>query len=701
MQGKNIFLFAKSEKKKYNLKHLQDSESKIFSMFFKKKHKKIDFLKVPEKFSDLVDSLHRHQHRKNGNALARFFKYLAVFVLLIIVLAGIISGIIFFKFKNAYDLAISGKNSLQNSITSAQQNNFSGMNADSLAAENDFTKLAAELQNFRNNFLVKNSPIGQNELNDIDNLVKSAGLVSKALAQSSAVGEKLNDILGGKLGANFSEFTTEQKQSLLKFIYQSGPELNGVKADLDLALLDINQVQANGMLSPFKPKILDARNKLEQTSIFLSQAVLASELLPELAGYPKQSTFLVLFENNDELRPTGGFLGTYGILQTKNGDLIRFDSHDIYHMDEPIEAGRLLSIVPPDPIKKYLNKNWYMRDANWSPDWPTSAAQINWFYNKENALLPPKNQINNFAGQFDGVIAITPDFVTSLLDLTGPITVDGEQFNAGNFTNLLQYKVEQDLAAQNVTSWQRKEIIGKILAAMKIKLFDLDYSQWPALAEKLNSAVAQKNILFFTSNDYLEGVIKNLGAGGEIKNTAGDYLMLVDSNMASLKTDAVMQRKIAYQVRQQADGLYADLKITYTNSGKADWRTSDYKDYARIYLPQESVVKSATGFSVLDKTYNESGKTVVAGLLYVRLGKSAELNISYKLPASISSQFSQGNYQLYLQKQPGNRINSVQVDVTAPNAIKSYNPLLGVKISGNNIVWNSDLTTDKELSLNF
>jgi hypothetical protein len=676
-------------------------KGEIIFMFFRKKHKKIDFLKAHEKFDDLINSLHRHQRRKASKALANFFKYLAVFVLTIIILAGIMSGLVFYKFKNVYELAISGKNSLQSSIDSAKQNNFSGMNADSLSAENDFARLAVELQNFRNNFLVKNLPVGQNELNDLDNLIKSASLVSKALTKSSSVGEKLNDLLGGKFGLNFAEFTTEQKQSLLKFIYESGPELNGVKADLDLALLDIDQVEAGGLLSPFKFKIADARNKLAETSVFLSQAVLASELLPEFAGYPKQSTFLVLFENNDELRPTGGFLGTYGILQTKNGDLVRFDSHDIYHMDEPMEAGHLLSIVPPDPIKKYLNKNWYMRDANWSPDWPSAAEQITRFYDKENSLLPPKNQINNFSGDFNGVIAITPDFVTSLLDLTGPITIGNEQFNKNNFTALLQYKVEQDLAAQNVTSWQRKEIIGKILAEMKIKLFNLNYSQWPAAAEKLSAAIAQKNILFFTPNDYLEEVIKDLGVGGEIKNTDGDYLMLVDANLASLKTDAVMQRKIDYQVRQKADGLYADLKITYTNTGKADWRTSDYKDYARIYLPQGSVVKSATGFSVLDKTYNELSKTVVAGLLYVRLGKSAELNISYKLPAYIANRFSQGDYQFYLQKQPGNRIDSVKVDVTASNAIKSYNPSLGVKISGNNIIWNSDLIADKEFTLNF
>lgn len=669
-------------------------------MFSQKKHKKIDFLKAHERFEDLIENLHLHRKKKKSNVFLSFLKYLSIFVLVIVVLSGIIAGILFFKFKNVYDLAISARSSLNSSVNSARNKDFGSMGENSLAAENSFTALAAELSALRNNIIFKNLKIGEKELNDIEHIVASAGVVSHSLTKASLIGEQFDNLMGGKFGASFSEFTPEQKAGLLKFIYESGPELNGVKADLELASLNMDQVDGGGLLSPLKGKIDEAKKQIKQASVLIAQAVLASELAPEFFGYPDQSTFLVLFQNNDELRPTGGFLGTYGILQTKSGDIVRFDSHDIYHMDEPMEAGRLLSIVPPDPIRKYLNKTWYMRDSNWSPDWPTSAEQIIWFYNKENALLPPKNQINNFSGSFNGVIAITPDFVESLFDLTGPIVVNGEQFNKENFTTVLQYKVEQDLAAQNVTSWQRKEIVGKILEEIKKRIFNLNYSQWPAAAEKISEAIEQKNILLYFKNNYLENLSQELNAGGEMKTPNGDYFMLVDSNMAALKTDAVMQRSITYKLRQKSDGLYADLKIVYKNTGKEDWRTSDYKDYARIYLPSGSELKSATGFSVLDKPYKEVDKTVVAGLLYVRLGKSTTLDISYKLPAFLANQFSQGNYSLYVQKQPGNRVNSLQVDVMAPSAIKSYNPA-GAKVNGSNIIWNSALETDKEFNLNY
>jgi Protein of unknown function (DUF4012) len=671
-------------------------------MFFRKKHKKIDFLTGHESVGSLAEALHHHQKKSGKNPFLSFLKYAAMFLLVIVVLGLVSAGVLFFRLKGVYDLAESGKNNLQNSLSAAQEKNFGAMGDDSLAAENSFTALAAQLEILRNSVIFKNLNLGQKELSDLDYLIQSAGVVSKALNEAAIIGAQWDEIMGGKFGTNFSQFSTPQKQALLKSIYESGPELNGLKADLDLALLNLDKVEADGFLAPFKGQIDQAKSKLTEASNLLSEATLVSQLAPDFFGYPSQSTFLVLFENDTELRPTGGFLGTYGILQTLNGDVVRFDSHDIYHMDEPMQALHLLSIMPPEPIKIYLNNTWYMRDSNWSPDWPTSAQQIVWFYNKENSLLPAKDQINNFNGPFNGVIAITPEFVTSLLDLTGPVTINGEEFTADNFTELLQYKVEQDYAAQNETSWQRKEIIGKILAEMKTKLFNLDYSAWPAAFAKVEQAVKQKNILVYLPDQYREGVIENLGAGGEMKSASGDYLMLVDANLGAEKTDAVMQRKIDYVLTQKSDGLYADLKINYTNTGKADWRTTDYRSYTRIYLPQGSQIESATGFSAeLTKPYVELGKTVVAGLLQVRLGKSTTLEIDYKLPADLASQFSQGNYSLYAQKQPGNMVQSLKVDVRAQTAIKSYNPSAGAQMGGNEIIWNSALDTDKTFEVNF
>jgi hypothetical protein len=70
------------------------------------------------------------------------------------------------------------------------------------------------------------------------------------------------------------------------------------------------------------------------------------------------------------------------------------------------------------------------------------------------------------------------------------------------------------------------------------------------------------------------------------------------------------------------------------------------------------------------------------------------------LPPDLSEKYDQENYSLYLQKQPGKKVKNVKVDLTTLSAIKSYEPVIGAIVNSNNIVWNSDLETDKEFTFN-
>jgi len=220
--------------------------------------------------------------------------------------------------------------------------------------------------------------------------------------------------------------------------------------------------------------------------------------------------------------------------------------------------------------------------------------------------------------------------------------------------------------------------------------------------KKLNDNISQKNILTYFNSPALEELAKNLQVGGEIKNVDSDYLMVVDSNMAALKTDSVMDKNISYTLEEKTDGFYAKLKVDYKNNGKKDWRTDDYKSYTRIYLPEGSEITKATGFVYEPaKTYDELGKTVVGGFIIVRLGQSISLNIEYKLPPTLAEKIKSNGYNLYIQKQPGNNIKSLKVDVSSLNKLNSYDPLGAEIKNGKEAIWNSNLDIDREFKINF
>jgi hypothetical protein len=671
-------------------------------MFGKKhKKKKIDFLSAHSRLDDLINNLPFHRRPKK-NWPAIIAKFLFRFFIAVIILSVVSGGILLWRYRGLYDLAISGKNSLEETIASAKGQDFGKMLSSAQAATDYFSRFLSEVKAMRANIILKRLSLADNELADLEHLLKALELVSRSLERTALIGQEISNVSSGIRGNNFSEFSLEEKKFLLKTIYESGPELNGVKANIDLALMEIQAIKGYGILRPLKKKIKEAEGRMMDASEAVGRISLASELAPEIFGYPKQSAFLVLFQNSDELRPTGGFLGTYGILETFNGDIVRFDTHDIYHMDMPLEAGKKMSLVPPEPIKLYLNNKWYMRDSNWSPDWPTSAEKVLWFYYKEDALLPAKDQINRFNGQFDGVVAITPDVVKTLLSIIGPVTVKGETYDQNNFTNLLEYKVEQDYANQDVSSWKRKEVIGDILKEIKIRLFNLPHSQWPDLYQKFFASGEKREIQVYLKDKYLNGLVQEIGWGGEMKSFDGDYWFSVDANLGARKSDSIVVKKAEYQVRNSSDGLRAKLTLNYSHGGKIDWRTDDYKTYTRVYVPAGSRLIKVSGIAKgKAEVGEENGKTFFGGFFNIKAGTSGQAVFEYKLPDDLSQKAKKGEYQLYIQKQAGSRLNDVKVDFDAGYKVKSYDAAGGILNGQNNLIWSSQLLKDKELKIEF
>jgi len=370
-------------------------------------------------------------------------------------------------------------------------------------------------------------------------------------------------------------------------------------------------------------------------------------------------------------------------------------------MDMPVRDK--INIVPPAPIKEYLVDKWYLRDANWSPDWPTTAEKIIWFYDKEDALLPTANKINNFNGKFDGVIALTPNVVSDLIAIVGPIVVNNTEYNKDNFQDLLQYKVEREYLQLGVPAWQRKEVIGDIFKKLKEEVFDLSFNDWLAVKEVFESNLLEKNILVYFTDDQLADEAKNLGWTGEIKNVDGDYLMVVDANLGALKTDAVMNKSINYKLEQTANGFLAKLRINYAHRGGFDWRTTRYRTYTRVYVPLGSKLIKAEFDDDKNKKIDvmaELSKTSFGTWLVIEPGEVGSMYFEYRLPTNLVSS---DDYNLYIQKQPGNNTDNLTVDLGFKNKVKSYNPtgFSATRETSKRIKWETDLNNDKAFKIQF
>jgi len=664
-------------------------------MFHFSKSKHINFKELHQAADDLIGKIPPVKKRRRLNFSYKILKYFCLIIVSLFLLLLILISSQTFNLKQIYDQANRGKVNLEQAVASAKQDDFSRAANLARLAESNFNFSIDKIEEIKNSNFISYMPLILNQLNDAEGLLISIQFLSKAIYGGANFGLSLEALLSGDKKFNFSKLSQEEKRNVLKKIFESAPELNGIKADLDLAYINLDQVSTSGILFILKNKIGQIKKQISEASLILEKAVPLSQMIPALAGYPGEVNYLVVLQNNDELRPTGGFLGTYGILRIKDGNIVNFNTHDIYHLDMPVQDK--IKIEPPEPIKKYLNDKWYLRDANWSPDWPTSARNIDRFYQAESRLNPEAEKIP----EFSGVIAMTPKLITDFLKITGPIIIEGQSYDQNNFQDLLQYRVEKGYLALGVSSWQRKEVIGEISKKLKIKIFDLPPKQWSEIINTAINNLTEKNLLFYLADNQLESIAAANGWAGEIKNYYGDYFMVVDANLAALKTDAVMTRSINYKILEGANGIFSKLTINYAHNGKPDWKTGIYKSYTRVYVPLGSQLIKISGYETEEIDIGqEAGKTWFGFYLTVAPGKINNITLEYKLPMSIMLN---NNYGLYIQKQPGKELNYLSIDLSFKNGIKSYSPvsLYMQKISPVRVKWQGDLNIDRSFNVNF
>jgi len=424
-------------------------------------------------------------------------------------------------------------------------------------------------------------------------------------------------------------------------------------------------------------------------------------LLPTLLGYAKPMTYLILFENNTELRPGGGFIGSYAVVKLAQGkfNLLKMEGTEVLDKNAPTST----VIEPPQILKEHLKvKRWFFRDANWSPDFAVSAQKALDLYTAENGIA---------ANDIGAVVAITPTVLEELLRLSGPVTVQGIEFNADNVTEKLEYEVEYGYDDKGIHFLERKQIMQPLLQAVMAK-----FSSWNLLQMKdyLNvgkKLVAEKQIMAYANDVQLQKQIENFGADGALKNVRGDYLLWADANLASLKTDRVMARTLNYTITREESGRYlANAQMVYQNKGKFDWRTTRYRTYARVYAPLDSELLSVDGDMKWDRTSapgtidqgQEMGKQWFGTFIAIEPGKIKALTFKYYLPKNIEEQINKGLYNLFVQKELGTLNNGLTLDLNFGNNIVSAKPAEAESEWGDNkYKYSTDLSVDRSFEVGF
>jgi hypothetical protein len=366
--------------------------------------------------------------------------------------------------------------------------------------------------------------------------------------------------------------------------------------------------------------------------------------------------YIIIFQNPHELRATGGFMGSYAVLDMQKGKILNIDvpSGGTYDVQ-----GQLTERVKPPLPLQIVNKRWEMQDANWFPDFPTSAKKIQWFYERSRGRT------------VDGVIAINATVLERLLRVMGPIvTEDGGYFSVDNALEDLQYEVEVGYDRELNTP---KKVIGQLLESVIGSFSQLDAIQIVALIGEMSEALDKKEVQIQMNDIDLEEDILSFGWGGELNTVPDgeDYLHISLTNISGGKSDAVTTQEFSQDIRVSSDGsVEKTVRVIRKHGGIRGQRFygEDNISYVRIYVPEGAELLDVQGaefpsensFGVPERGVpddqdlslierlpqidqrsgtritSEFGKTVFANWLITRPGEVSTLEFTYRLPFRLS-----------------------------------------------------------------
>jgi hypothetical protein len=448
-------------------------------------------------------------------------------------------------------------------------------------------------------------------------------------------------------------------------------------------------------LAPIVTQLSSARDQL-------IQAKSVADLLPSLSGYPFPKTYLVVLENNTELRPAGGFIGMLASVEVNAGGIEDIKAEDVYAVDGA--NGDKLNTVPPAPLAKYLNvKKWFLRDANWSPDFPTSAREVTELYKTETG-----------ATQIDGVISADISFAVDLLKIVGPVKINESTFTAQNASDEIEFQVEKGFDKKGLPIAQRKDVVVGLIYEVFKRAVALPNDGWQKVVDALVANLDEKHVQIAPAEGAAAAYAASRGYDGGLKPYAADTLMLVDANLGAFKTDSVMARSIDYKIAPSGKDLIATVTCRYANNGTFSWKTTRYRDYLRLYVPSGSALINSAGAMENDKildpkgtagkvdSYEELGRHVFGAFIAVEPGKTKEITFSYRLPASVLSAVAAGTYSLSAVKQAGTEAVPLTLSLDFGKNIKQAAPPEARENWGDaRYTLSTDLRVNREFSVGF
>lgn len=341
--------------------------------------------------------------------------------------------------------------------------------------------------------------------------------------------------------------------------------------------------------------------------------------------------YVVILQNDYELRPGGGFITGFGEISTFMGIPGNLTFKNSYEIDTTSY------ITPPYPHEELLKNEWYQgysfRDANWDPHFPNAADELIKFYQEK---FPQKD--------VDGLIVINFSLIEKLIDELSGISMNDKLLTKNNLFSELEFEVN-NIDRHNIEALEnRKNILGDLAVHLIKKVKRHPLKARDVLTEGLNS----KGLYIWLKSDRLQNKLIKKGWANVMEPLErSDFLAMNLANLGSKKADRYVQTEVHYYANITKELPEITTEVTIRYPGFTNTYSDNYKGYLRLYIPKGADVIHLP----LDSQEQGEGEFKMIGTkIVLPAGSKTSLSYTYTLPRNT---FLHDQYQLRLIKQSG------------------------------------------------
>lgn len=439
----------------------------------------------------------------------------------------------------------------------------------------------------------------------------------------------------------------------------------------------------------------------------LNTASSLSRAMPEILGASDKKTYAIIFQNNMEIRSTGGFIGSFALITFEKLKLVDFSVFDVYDADGQLKG----HISPPPEILHFLKQpDFFLRDANVAPNFPDSAQRVEWFLAKE------------MRAKVDGVFAIDISFVEDMLKNTGPIYLSDFQETVSS-QNLFE-KAERAAEVNFFPgSTKKKDFLSILANSIWSKIISLPNENLVKIFPVARDSIETRHLQVYFEDPAMQQLSQILGADGVMLATGNSYLNIIENNYGANKANYFVKRKIDHQIEITPDGFVHNvLKISYANfSPLSMWPTGEYKPYVKLYANKDVIfndfifenkkpkLSEFLNEFVLEELKPETEQLVLQGeendkkyfgtFLTVPVGETRDVTFSWQSSAPDLELLK--NFSFYFQKQAGVVKDDYDLKIVYPQALEVSSNINPVVAEGGLLQYNLNTERDINLQLKF